>query len=141
MLGSLGLVSSIGLGIAIFSKHEVVVIDGDGSLLANLGTLASIAQAEPPNLTILAIDNGAHGSTGNQATPTATCVDLAQVAKGLGMTNVYRAARRGELVDTLSELGEGPTFVHVIVQAGNAEVPIIPLSPIEIKQQFVQAIR
>ncbi|MDO8125423.1 MAG: sulfopyruvate decarboxylase subunit beta [Candidatus Hermodarchaeota archaeon] len=141
MLGSLGLVSSVGLGIALFSKHEVVVIDGDGSLLANLGILASIAQAEPPNLTILAIDNGAHGSTGNQATPTATCVDLAQVTRGLGFTNVFRATNPKEITDTLSKLEEGPNFVHVIAEAGNADVPIIPLSPIEIKKQFMRAIQ
>jgi sulfopyruvate decarboxylase subunit beta len=141
MLGSLGLASPIGLGIALFSKREVIVIDGDGSLLSNLGVLASIAQTTPSNLTILAIDNSAHGSTGNQVTPTATCVDLAQTAKSLGINNVTRGASRTEIVETLSNLGEGPNFVHIIARAGNAQVPPIPLTPIEIKQQFMQAIR
>ena len=141
MLGSLGLASSIGLGIALFSKREVVVVDGDGSLLSNLGVLASIAQSNPSNLTILAIDNSAHGSTGNQVTPTATCVDLALTARSLGINNVTRVASRTEIVETISNLGEGPNFVHVVTRAGNAPVPPIPLTPIEIKQQFMQAIR
>lgn len=141
MLGSLGLASSIGLGITLFSKREVIVVDGDGSLLSNLGVLASIAQINPSNLTILAIDNSAHGSTGNQATPTATCVDLALTARSLGINNVTRVASRKEIVETISTLGEGPNFIHIITRAGNAQVPPIPLTPIEIKQQFMQAIR
>lgn len=141
MLGSLGLASCIGLGIALFSKRDVVVVDGDGSLLSNLGVLASIAQTSPSNLTILAIDNSAHGSTGNQVTPTATCVDLALTAKSLGINNVTRVASQKEIVETISDLGEGPNFIHIIARAGNAHVPTIPLTPIEIKKQFMQAIR
>ena len=141
MLGSLGLASSIGLGIALFSNREVVVVDGDGSLLSNLGVLASIAQTNPSNLTILAIDNSAHGSTGNQVTPTAICVDLALTAKSLGINNVTRVASKTEIVDTISDLKDGPNFVHIISRAGNAQVPTIPLTPTEIKQQFMQAIR
>lgn len=140
MLGSLGLASSIGLGVALFSKRQIIVIDGDGSLLSNLGALASIAQAAPRNLTILAIDNGVHGSTGNQATPTANCVDLAVAAKSLGIKNVTRIATRSELVATIPNLGNGPNFLHVIARAGNAEVPPIPISPIEIKRQFMEGI-
>ena len=68
MLGSMGMATPIGLGIALTSKKEVVVIDGDGSLLMNPGTLATAASLAPKNLTILAIDNGAYGSTGNQPT-------------------------------------------------------------------------
>jgi sulfopyruvate decarboxylase subunit beta len=141
MLGSLGLASSIGLGIALFSKREVFVVDGDGSLLSNLGVLASIAQVNPSNLTILAVDNSAHGSTGNQVTPTATCVDLALSARSLGINNVTRVASRKDIVEAISNLGEGSNFVHIIARVGNAQVPPIPLTPIEIKQQFMQAIR
>ena len=76
MLGSMGMATPIGLGIALSSAREVVVVDGDGSLLMNPGTLAVCAAAAPKNLTILAIDNGAYGSTGSQPTHAATCVDL-----------------------------------------------------------------
>ena len=141
MLGSLGLASAIGLGVSLFTKREVVVIDGDGSLLSNLGVLASVAQAAPPNLTILAIDNSAHGSTGNQVTPTAKGVDLALTAKGLGIKNVLRVSGRKELEEKTASLGTGPTFLHIIAQAGNAKVSPISLTPVEIKQTFMQELQ
>ncbi|MFX0078624.1 MAG: sulfopyruvate decarboxylase subunit beta [Candidatus Hermodarchaeota archaeon] len=140
MLGSLGLVSSIGLGLSLFTKRDVIVIDGDGSLLSNLGTLASIATSAPQNLTILAIDNGVHGSTGNQLTCSANVVDLGQVALSLGIENVFQTADRSELVKILSDLKPGPNFIHVLARAGNAQVPPIPLSPVDIKRKFMKAI-
>ncbi|HXW68018.1 MAG TPA: sulfopyruvate decarboxylase subunit alpha, partial [Dissulfurispiraceae bacterium] len=84
MLGSMGMATPIGLGIAISSDKEVVVIDGDGSLLMNPGSLATVAYCAPGKLTILAIDNSAYGSTGNQPTLTGKCVDLELVARGFG---------------------------------------------------------
>jgi sulfopyruvate decarboxylase subunit beta len=141
MLGSLGLASPIGLGISLFSKREVIVIDGDGSLLSNLGALASMAQIKPSNLTILAIDNSAHGSTGNQATATASCVDLALTAQSLGIDNVTRVGSQKDLLKTVANLTGGPNFVHIIARVGNRPVPIIPLSPIEIRDEFMKAVR
>ena len=141
MLGSLGLASAIGLGVSLFTKREVVVIDGDGSLLSNLGVLASIAQAALSNLTILAVDNGAHGSTGNQDTPTARGVDLALTAKGLGIKKVLRVSTRKELEEKTATLSAGPSFLHIIARAGNAKVPPIPLTPAEIKMTFMQELQ
>jgi len=66
MTGSFGLVSLIGLGIAWKIPDEIIVLDGDGSILTNPNALCTIGQVGPKNLTILAIDNGTHGSTGNQ---------------------------------------------------------------------------
>ena len=84
MLGSMGMATPIGLGIAITSSKEVVVIDGDGSLLMNPGTLATAAALAPRNLTIIAIDKSAYGSTENQPTLTGSCVDLEAVARKFG---------------------------------------------------------
>jgi sulfopyruvate decarboxylase subunit beta len=140
MLGSLGLASSIGLGVSLFTKRPVVVIDGDGSLLANLGSMATIAQAAPRNLSILAIDNGAHGSTGNQLTATSACVDLSLTMRGLGINNVFRGSKREEIESILPKLGDGPNFIHIIARAGNAQVPTIPLTPNEIKRDFMREI-
>jgi len=141
MLGSMGLASSIGLGIASFTQKDVVVVDGDGSLLMNLGALSTITVAKPRNLTILAIDNGVHGSTGNQPTATSYCVDLELVAKGCGFDKTYKAATEEEILSTLQNLGAGPNFVHVLARCGNAEVPNIPLTPLEIKRNVVEAIK
>ena len=140
MLGSLGLASPIGLGVALSTPRQVVVVDGDGSLLSNLGSLGTIAQTAPPNLTILAIDNGVHGSTGDQLTATSTCVDLSRIAMGIGIQNVYRTSKRKELVSILAELEDGPNFVHMLAQAGNAQVPPLPLTPTEIRNSFMKEI-
>jgi sulfopyruvate decarboxylase subunit beta len=141
MLGSMGLASSIGLGIASFTQKDVVVIDGDGSLLMNLGALSTIALAKPRNLTILAIDNGVHGSTGNQPTATSHCADLELIAKGSGFNKTYKIASEKEILLTLKNLSAGPNFVHVLAKCGNAKAPNIPLTPIEIKQNVMEAIK
>ncbi|MFX1563911.1 MAG: sulfopyruvate decarboxylase subunit alpha, partial [Promethearchaeota archaeon] len=140
MLGSLGLASPIGLGVAMFTSKQVVIIDGDGSLLSNLGALATIAQESQENMTILAVDNGVYGSTGNQNTATSACVDLALTAKGLGFKNVFRVSTKQEITSLLSTLSGGPNFVHILALPGNAEVPPIPLSPSKIKNEFMNAV-
>jgi sulfopyruvate decarboxylase subunit beta len=116
------------------------VVDGDGSLLSNLGALATIAQVSPENLTIFAIDNCVHGSTGNQKTATSQTADLAYTAYGLGIRQVYRSRNKAQLESILLKLGNGPNFVHVLAREGNAHVPIIPLSPEEIKLEFMKHI-
>ncbi|MGL6298786.1 MAG: thiamine pyrophosphate-dependent enzyme, partial [Methanobacteriaceae archaeon] len=70
MLGSMGLASSIGLGLAmaISNNKKVVVFDGDGSLLMNMGSLVTIFNQNPENLVWVVFDNGCYGSTGNQCT-------------------------------------------------------------------------
>jgi sulfopyruvate decarboxylase subunit beta len=141
MLGSMGLASSIGLGISLFTSREVVVIEGDGSLLMNLGALSTIAASKPSNLTILAIDNGVHGSTGNQPTAASCCVDLEMVARGLGFEKTYKAATRGEIESTLEGIQGGPNFIHVLAIPGNSDVPDVPLSPLEIKRNVMDSLR
>jgi sulfopyruvate decarboxylase subunit beta len=137
MLGSMGMVTPIGLGVALASQREVVVVDGDGSLLMNPGTLAVVAGSSPKNLTILAIDNGAYGSTGSQPTHAATCVDLEQVARGFGFANTVKTAGGADLIAALHARGEGPTFVHALAVPGNEQVSNIPLDHLENKRQVM----
>ncbi|MBS1243325.1 MAG: Sulfopyruvate decarboxylase - alpha subunit [Nitrospirae bacterium] len=135
MLGSMGMVTPIGLGIALSSHKEVVVIDGDGSLLMNPGTLATAASAAPENLTIVAIDNGAYGSTGNQPTLAASCVDLEQVARGFGFRNTVKVVAEQEIIEAMKGRRKGPSFIHVLALPGNKDVPNIPVHHLEIKKQ------
>lgn len=141
MLGSMGMATPIGLGVALTSKKEVVVIDGDGSLLMNPGTLATAAFAAPANLTLVAIDNGAYGSTGNQPTLTASCVDLEQVARGFGFRYTVKVAGEQELIEVMKETRKGPTFIHVLAVPGNKDVPNIPVHHFEIKKQVQEFLR
>lgn len=135
MLGSMGMVTPIGLGIAMTSSKEVIIIDGDGSLLMNPGTLATAASAAPKNLTIIAIDNGAYGSTGNQPTLASSCVDLEVVARGFGFKDTMKTASEMELIAGLKQKRSGPLFVHVLAVPGNKDVPNIPVHHLEIKKQ------
>ncbi len=141
MLGSMGMATPIGLGLALTSSKDVVVIDGDGSLLMNPGTLATAASVAPRNLTIIAIDNGAYGSTGNQPTLAASCVDLEAVARGFGCGNTVKVSSEEQLVDVMKKPREGLSFIHVLAIPGNKDVPNISIHHLEIKNQVQEFLR
>jgi sulfopyruvate decarboxylase subunit beta len=140
MLGSMGLATSIGLGVALNTDKEVVVVDGDGSLLMNPGCLATVAGRAPINLSILAVDNSVHGSTGNQPTLTGDKVHLGMLALAMGIENTSVAVSPQEAAGALRN-GVGPRFVHVVAKPGNADVPNIPLSAAEIKLRFMNFLK
>jgi len=141
MLGSMGMATPIGLGLALSSKKEIIVIDGDGSLLMNPGTLATAAGAAPENLTLVAIDNGAYGSTGNQPTLAASCVDLEAVARGFGFRTTVKVAGEKGIVGAVRDRGKGPAFIHVLALPGNKDVPNIPVHHLEIKKQLQEFLK
>jgi len=140
MLGSMGMASSIGLGLALARPNrKVISIDGDGAVLMNLGTLATIANYAPDNYLLVILDNCAYGSTGCQ--PTATCgrTDLAQVARAAGIREVQTAST---LEDLKASIGvRGCMALVAKIEAGNAEVPIIDISPKQILKRFRGVLR
>lgn len=135
MLGSMGLASSIGLGISLFNKNEVVVLDGDGSLLMNPNVLCSISQQARDNLTVVALDNATYGSTGDQCTASQQ-LDLELLARGFGIEHTSKAYTAEDLLTAL-QLPVGPKFIHVVIKPGNANVPDLPCSATEIKRRFM----
>ncbi|MCK9565179.1 MAG: sulfopyruvate decarboxylase subunit beta [Methanothrix sp.] len=138
MLGSMGLASSIGLGLVLARpERKVMVLDGDGSVLMNLGTLATIAHHAPENYLLVILDNCCYGSTGSQPTCTKLGTDLFALAKAAGAKNVCEVLRVEELPSALL----GPGVVIVKVEAGNADVPIVSLSPKEIVERFIRCAR
>jgi sulfopyruvate decarboxylase subunit beta len=98
---AMGLASSIGLGLAVHLPHEkIVVLDGDGSVLMNLGTLATLARYKPKNLVHFIFDNGSLLSTGGFDSHTTSGVtDLAAMARGAGIEHVTA-------VDSIVAFGE-----------------------------------
>ena len=81
MIGSMGLSSSIALGVALKNpKKRVYIFDGDGNLLMNLGSLTTIGKLKPKNLIHLVFDNQSHDSTGGQPTNSDN-IDLYKIAK------------------------------------------------------------
>ncbi len=142
MFGSMGLVSSIGLGLALRSERTVVSFDGDGSLLMNPNALLEIAKEAPKNLIIICLDNGAYGSTGSQETCALRYIDLDIFANACGIQNTAKVNTKEGLVETFRNfraMGE-LSFIHVILKPGNTKAPNIPLSPEEITNRFKRAL-
>lgn len=137
MIGSMGLASSIGFGLALARPDkDIVVIDGDGSLLMNMGSLVTIFANNPHNLTWIVIDNGAYGSTGNQDTY-AQVLDLSEIAKSVGFKNSFKFEDIN-LSDVIKS--EDVSFIVYETDPGNSSAPIIDLTPVEIKNRFMKAI-
>jgi sulfopyruvate decarboxylase subunit beta len=138
MLGSMGMSSSIGLGLALAQENKVVTLDGDGSLLMNLGSLVTIYNQDPKNFILILLDNECYGSTGSQCTYAST-VNLSHIAKAVGFKNIFTFKGDLDLKEVLKS--EGPVFVHAKVEPGNADVPVIDMEPEEIKERFMANIK
>jgi thiamine pyrophosphate-dependent acetolactate synthase large subunit-like protein len=140
MLGSMGLLSSLGLGLAVLApQRRIWVLDGDGSALMSLGTLPLIATMCPPNLIHVILDNEAYESTGAQPTISAS-VDLAAVGTSCGYRQVDRAASRGELERVLvhGPPETGPRLIVVKVSIAPVEgIPRVSHAPTAIRDRFV----
>jgi len=140
--GSMGLASSIGLGLAMARPdRRVVVIDGDGSLLMNLGSLATIGWVSPANLALIVVDNRLYGTTGGQESATAHGADLEAAARALGISRCVTARTLDDLDAALSRMRQhaGP---WVIVAQVDETAPTMkpPQDCVFIKQRFMRAI-
>ena len=115
---AMGLASSIGLGLALNLPHEkVVVMDGDGSVLMNLGGLATLARYRPPNLVHLIFDNGSLLSTGGFASHTTSGItDLAAIARGAGCPNVSRVTTLYEFMEAAAAAFEGNELATIVAR-------------------------
>ncbi|RAP53005.1 MAG: sulfopyruvate decarboxylase subunit beta [Methanosphaera sp. rholeuAM270] len=147
MSGSMGMATPIALGLSLALEENdddrrVIVIDGDGSLLMNFGELVTVYAQNPSNLIIALIDNEAYGSTGSQETYT-SMINLSNIAKSIGFKAVdYIDARNNvDNIDMQNYISKkGPVFVHIKVNAGNNDAPIIDLTPSKIKNRFMKQI-
>jgi thiamine pyrophosphate-dependent acetolactate synthase large subunit-like protein len=113
MLGSMGLTIPIALGVAIAQpKRHVIALEGDGSLLMQLGCLGTVAMRAPKNLTIVVWDNGIYQITGGQPTASAATVDLVAAARACGLADSAWAADEQEFDRLLDKaLGGGPSLI------------------------------
>ena len=127
--GSMGLCSSIALGMALSTEEQVISLDGDGSLLMNMGTIATIGREQPKNLVVVVWDNEQWGQTGHQPSHTATGTDLAQVAQSCGITGTATVDNLEDLESVFRTAlqDEGPWFIVAKIQ----ETEYLPVAPIE----------
>lgn len=118
--------ADLALGIALARpERKVICLNGDGSMLMSLGTLATIVDAAPTNLILFVCDNGTFEITGNQPVAAAGRLDHAAMAEAAGFRAVFRFEDPRSYVDELPDVLRtlGPTFVHVLVEPGK-EGPI-----------------
>lgn len=141
MLGTMGLSSSIGFGLALVQKKKVISIDGDGSVLTNLGTLPTIANNVADNYILLIIDNGSYGSTGDQPTYAGKKTSLAAVARACGCDNVVEV-KAEDTGKALKEAiaGDKLTIIVAKCKSGNIKVPVITMDPVVIRDRFMKAV-
>ena len=112
---AMGLASSMGLGIAlVMPEHKVIVIDGDGSLLMNLGTLSTMARYKPGNLLHIVFDNESLLSVGGFPTATSTGTDLAGIARASGVPCVMEANTPESLKAAVTEALSSNTLTTIV---------------------------
>jgi thiamine pyrophosphate-dependent acetolactate synthase large subunit-like protein len=141
---TLGLCSSIGLGLAIsLPKRKVFVFDGDGALWMNLGSLATIGLHQPKNLIHICWDNKEYESSGGEPTvSTAGHIDFAGVARNAGVQSARSAATVEELQEAVRHAlsHDGPHFIWAQIEAGRAEAPPLRYDELENKYRFIRYI-
>ena len=142
MLGTMGLSSSIGLGLALAQDKTVISIDGDGSILTNMGTLPTIANNVADNFVLLIIDNGSYGSTGDQPTYAGKKTSLAAVASACGCENVIECQDKdtGEVLQKAID-SKQMTIIISKCDSGNIKLPVITMDPVVIRHRFMEAVK
>lgn len=139
-VGGMGHANQIALGVSSSCSHKrVICLDGDGSVLMHMGSMALISSIAPSNYLHVLLNNGAHDSVGGQDT-VALDVDMAGVAKSVGYKAVYSLYEENELRATLLEIEEmnGPIFLEIKVNKGCRESVGRPReTPIENKKIYM----
>ncbi len=142
ILGSMGLVSSIGLGIALNTKKRVVIIDGDGSILMNMGVMAMIGASRPTNLVHIVLDNEAYDSTGGQPSISDTA-RLEQVARDVGYSRSVKVDTAIGLKKALRGPGNvaSPYFLLVKVEKRADKNPArVKISPPSMRKRLMESL-
>ena len=141
--GAMGAASMMGLGLALAQpKRNVLVITGDGEMLMNIGSLATIGVEAPKNLTIAVLDNERFGETGMQKTHTAFGVDLAAIAAACGI-RTSRMVRTAEQVTELRDLahqGKGPAFALIKINPEALPFVMPPADGVILTTRFRQSV-
>lgn len=142
MLGSMGLAFPIALGVALAQpKRHVFALEGDGSLLMQMGCLATIAAVAPKNLTMVVMDNGVYQITGGQPTPAAAATDFVAAAQACGLANSAWAADEEDferLVEASLTAGK-PTLIAARIDSQPA-VATTHRDPVQIRERFMRGL-
>ena len=142
MIGSMGLASSIGLGVALKNpRKSVFIFDGDGNILMNLGSLTTIASQKPKNLIHVVFDNSVHESTGGQPT-NSNFVNIEKIAKVCNYNHTFTVRTENNFLKILHKIKKlkGPIMIVVkIQQSGGEKSKRVKILPIKIKERFMMS--
>ena len=142
MAGAMGGACMIGLGLALARRDaRVLVVTGDGELLMNVGALATIAVMNPPNLSIVCVDNGHYGETGYQKSHTSLGVDLEKIAAGSGIKRTRTIDSETGIAEGTRMLREGNGTAFIVLRVNEAEPPAFKrdLNPASCRTRFRMA--
>jgi phosphonopyruvate decarboxylase len=141
MVGSMGCISSLGLGLAMARPDKrIIVIDGDVSALMRMGCFATNAYYQPKNLLHILLDNNAHDSTGGQAT-VSHIVDFASMASAVSYPVALQVNSLVELEEAIRQwIGDGQlTFIHLRISQGSPpELGRPTVKPFEVKDRLIK---
>jgi thiamine pyrophosphate-dependent acetolactate synthase large subunit-like protein len=142
MLGSMGLAAPIALGVALAQPHrKVIALEGDGSILMQLGSLATIGGRRQTNLAVVIMDNGTYQITGGQITSTELGADIVAIARGAGIAQSAWAADEGafeELID-LALREDGPWLIGCRIDK-DKPAETTERDPPRIRDQFMRGL-
>ena len=126
--GAMGAAVPMGLGLALARPDRLVlVVTGDGELLMNVGSLATVAVQDPPNLSVLCLDNGSYGLTGGQATHTSFGTDIAAMALGAGMRAAVTCRTESDLAEGAAVLRSTAHASLVVLKVGREASMQVPV--------------
>jgi hypothetical protein len=124
LAGAMGAACMMGLGLALARPDKrVLVTTGDGELLMSLGSLAAIAVMNPPNLSIICVDNGHYGETGYQVSHTSLGVDLEAIAQGSGIKLTRTVSTEADIAEGARILRQGNATAFVLLRVKPTEPP------------------
>ncbi len=141
MIGSMGLASSIGLGLALKNRKKIFYIfDGDGNLLMNLGTLVTIGVHKPKNLIHIVFDNNSHESTGGQPTESKN-IQLDKIANSTKI-KTFKVNTKDELVKIIDKTKKltGPILILVKITKSKKKSKRVNIDPVKIKSRFMKSL-
>ena len=141
MIGSMGLASSIGLGIALKNpKKRVYVFDGDGNILMNLGSLVTIGSLKPKNLIHIVFDNNSHESTGGQPTNSSK-INLEKIAKNANY-KIFVIKSKTKLMTILKTIKnlQGPIFIIVKISKSKERSIRVSWEPKDIRDRIMKSL-
>ena len=142
MIGSMGLASSIGLGVALKNtKKKIYVFDGDGNILMNLGSLVTIGSLKPKNFTHFIFDNKIHDSTGGQPT-NSDKIDISKIGRGVNY-KIFKISTKNQIKNIVQKIKKesGPILVLVKIEKGGEKSSRVEIVPKNIKNRFMKSLK